>query len=175
MKGAMTKIIEKYSEERINVLYRLLKNVMKKGRPKEFDLRIDDFKVISRTSDPEDLLAHKEFIIPETKNIKVNIYEGSCNRRIQYIFILKEEAPVSPQTLSGTGDNKLEKFDEERNNKYNKEIDQLKKRLAETAGRINGVEENFKNAVLKNAFLEMVVDYLMPWYLNNKAAEKVHK
>ena len=91
---------EVYSANRVNLIYQLLKNEADNGTPKEYDVKVDELKVVSRTNDPERFYSHEEFVLPETRNITINIYDSKSHRCTRYILLLREEEP-SKQELSG--------------------------------------------------------------------------
>ena len=130
----MAIIKEVYSSTRVNLIYQLLKNEAENGVPKEYDIRVDDLKVVSRTSDPERFHGHEEFVLPETRSITINIYDGSSNRCSRYNLLLREEDP-SQQELSGIEKSINAKMLQERKKweyeQLKKEYDDIKEQLTE--------------------------------------------
>jgi hypothetical protein len=96
----MALVKEKYSESGVNRIYQLLKNEAENGIPKDYDIKVDELKVVNRNNNPDRFFEHEEFILPETKIITVNIYDGSSPRCMRYTLLLKDEQP-SKQELSG--------------------------------------------------------------------------
>lgn len=87
----MAIVKEAYSANRINLIYQLLKNEAENKQPKDYDVRIDELKVVSRTADPERFFDHEDFILADTRSVTINIYDGMSNRCTRYNLILKEE------------------------------------------------------------------------------------
>jgi hypothetical protein len=96
----MALVKEKYSESGVNRIYQLLKNEAENGIPKDYDIKVDELKVVNRNNNPDRFFEHEQFLLPETKSITVNIYDGSSPRCIRYTLLLKDEQP-SKQELSG--------------------------------------------------------------------------
>lgn len=126
---------EMYSANRVNLIYQLLKNEADNGTPKEYDVKVDELKVVSRTSDPERFYSHEEFVLPETRNITINIYDSKSHRCTRYILLLREEEP-SKQELSGIEKSINTKMLQERKkweyDQLKKEYDDLKEQLDES-------------------------------------------
>ena len=97
----MAIVKEKYSGARINLLYQLLQSDYEDGRPREYDISVDDLKVVRRTTDPEKFFSHEDFIAEETKYLTITLYEGTSKRNTRYVYYLKEGAEEEKATLSG--------------------------------------------------------------------------
>ena len=78
----------KYSEEKINLIYKMLIKEKEAGNVKEFDITVDLLKVISRTSNLDRFMTYKEFILTDTETIRVNIYDGKSNRCSHHTYTL---------------------------------------------------------------------------------------
>jgi hypothetical protein len=83
----MPLITEKFSQHKVDLIKRYLQREIEKGRPKEFEIIVDDFKVVSRTSDLEEFedyashLQHVQFI---QVIIQTNDYHyATDNRKVQ--------------------------------------------------------------------------------------------
>lgn len=130
----MALVKEMYSANRVNLIYQLLKNEAENGTPKEYDIKVDELRVVSRTNDPERFFSHEEFVLPETKNITINIYDNKSHRCTRYTLLLKEE-PHSSQALSGIEQSIKNKIDEAKNqwdhDQLKKENESLKEELEE--------------------------------------------
>ena len=49
----MSIVKEKYHANRINLLYQMLLNDKEQGQLREYDIKVDDLKVVQRTNDHE--------------------------------------------------------------------------------------------------------------------------
>ena len=97
----MAIVKEKYAGIKINLLYQLLQSDYEDGRPREYDISVDDLKVVRRTTDPEKFFTHEDFVSGETKYITITLYEGTSKRNTRHVYYLKEGAEEEKATLSG--------------------------------------------------------------------------
>lgn len=139
---------EKYSSNRINMLHQILVNDHEQGYPRDFDIKVDELKVVQRTNDPERFFLHEEFVQPGTACITINIYDGSSRRCTKYQLYFGE-IQNNGMTLSGIENTIQEKIGAERKSW---EFDQLKKdkeeqakQLAEAEEYIEQLEESLSN------------------------------
>lgn len=127
-------IKEKYSVNGINRIYQLLKNEADNGTAKEYDIRVDALKVVSRNNDPDRFFDHETFLLPNSKHITVNIYDGSSPRCMKYMLLLSEEAAGSEE-LSGIEKTINAKMQQERKiweyDRQKQELAQLRQELAD--------------------------------------------
>lgn len=133
----MAIINEKYSTSRINMIYQMLRNEAEQGQPKEYDISVDELKVISRSNDPERFFQHEDFVQPETRNITICLYDGSSRRCTRYVLLMKEE-PVAKNALDGIEHTINEKLQQERRQW---EYEQLRTENQELKQQIEDAEE----------------------------------
>lgn len=134
----MSVIKDKYSDTKINLIYQMLLGEKEAGNPKEYDIRIDELKVVSRTNDPERFFAHEDFIQENTRNVTVCLYDGASRRCTRYILLLTDEEPSKQQALAGIERTISEKIVLERD-KW--EFEQLKKEYERQAEQLREAEE----------------------------------
>jgi hypothetical protein len=91
---------EMYSVSGINRIYQLLKNEAASGCPKDYDIKVDAMKVVSRNNDLERFFEHEQFLVASSKSIIVNIYDGTSPRCMKYTLLLEPERSTE-QELSG--------------------------------------------------------------------------
>ncbi len=135
----MAIIKEAYSANRINLIYQLLKNEAENKQPKDYDVRIDELKVVSRTADPERFFDHEDFILADTKSVTINIYDGMSNRCTRYNLLLKDEP--AKDGLAGIEQAVTTQIAQERS-KW--EYEQLKKDYEEKVQELEEAEEYHK-------------------------------
>lgn len=133
----MSIVKEKYSSNRINMLHQILVNDHEQGYPRDFDIKVDELKVVQRTNDPERFFLHEEFVQPETDCITINIYDGSSRRCTKYQLYFGE-VQNNGVTLSGIENTIQEKIGVERKNW---EYDQLRKEKEEQSKQLTEAEE----------------------------------
>lgn len=97
----MAIVKEKYSAQKINLLFQLLQGDYDEGNPREYDISVDDLKVVRRTTDPNRFFSHEDFINEETKFITISLYEGLSKRNTRYVYSLTGINEEDKSTLSG--------------------------------------------------------------------------
>ncbi len=97
----MPLVEEKYDQGKVDSLKRYLQREADKGRPRDYEVVIDGFKVLSRTDNIEEFEDFEQEIKDTTRNISILIYDGkSTNRNTRYSFLLHGDNSLP---LSGTG------------------------------------------------------------------------
>jgi len=151
----MAIVKEKYSGARINLLYQLLQSDFEDGRPREYDISVDDLKVVRRTTDPEKFFSHEDFITEETKYLTITLYEGSSKRNTRYVYYLKEGAEEEKATLSGIEQTMNDKMQQQRRQwdfeLLQKENEDLKGELEEQEEYIEKLEASLQEEKAKKA------------------------
>lgn len=130
----MALVKEMYSANGIDRIYQLLKNEADKGTAKEYDIKVDAFKVVSRNNDPERFFEHEAFLMANSRNITVNIYDGSSPRCTRYMLLLCAEEP-GKEELSGIEKTVHARMQQERKSweydRQKQEIAQLRQELTD--------------------------------------------
>jgi hypothetical protein len=133
----MAIVNQKYNGAKINLLHQVLQADAEEGRPREYDIIVDDLKVVRRTTDPEKFYLHEDFINSDTKTVVITIYEGTSKRNTRYFFALKEGEEQEKPTLSGIENVMNEKMIQQRKAW---EYEQLQKELEELKGEMDEQE-----------------------------------
>jgi hypothetical protein len=142
----MSIVKEKYSSNRINLLHQMLVNDQEQGNPRDYDIKVDELKVVQRTNDPERFFLHEEFVQPETACITINLYDGNSRRCTKYqLYFGDVQAGNSASTLSGIENTINEKISSERKQweyeQMKKEKDALEQKLGEAEEYADELEE----------------------------------
>lgn len=130
-------IRQKYNPARIQLLHQVLVSSSQQGHPREYDIKVDELKVVQRTSDPEQFFRHEEFLLPDTQTVTITFYEGTSNRNSRHVFMLQEpdSEKESKGGLAGVEQLVEEKINRERQQwkleMLLKENEALKQQLAE--------------------------------------------
>lgn len=144
----MSIVKEKYNANRINLLYQMLLNDKEQGQPREYDIKVDDLKIVQRTNDPERFHMHEEFVQPETKNITINIYDGNSRRCTKYQLWFNEIENNTSPTLAGIENSISEKISSERkqweHEQLKKERETLQQQLTEAEEYIEQLESRLE-------------------------------
>ena len=107
----MSIIREKYTEQRINQLHKLLLNDNERQKPRDYDIKVDDLKVVQRTNDVDSFFKHEEFIDDTTKSVTINLYDGCSRRCTRYQLYFGETLQQNAVTLAGIENAVQEKLD----------------------------------------------------------------
>ncbi len=94
---------EKYEQRKIDNLIQYLRLYRQKEQPIDFEILVDGFKAVRRTSDPEMFSMFENFVTADTQAIEVLLYQGTSNnneKRIFYFGDLPKEKPKE-EALSG--------------------------------------------------------------------------
>ena len=139
----MPLIEEKFDQHKIDSLKRYLQREAEKNRPKDFEIIVDGFKVVSRTESVEEFEDYEQEIKPSTRNLSILIFDGpGTNRNTRYSFTLQgEPAGRSSQAGNGLGeiDQVIAQKLEEREREH--ELSRLREELATAKSQLAEAEE----------------------------------
>ncbi|MBS1779251.1 MAG: hypothetical protein JST70_07990 [Bacteroidetes bacterium] len=139
----MAFVKENYSESRVNMIYELLKKEAENGTPKDYEIKVDELKVVSRNNDPERLYNFEQFVLPESRNVTI-IVHSNLHRSLRYLLLLQEEAPTTEE-LSGVEKTITAKMQQERtkweHTQLKKEHDHTKQQLKECEEYVRQLKE----------------------------------
>lgn len=146
----MSIVNEKYSANRVNMLYQMLVNDTGQGQPRDYEIKVDELKVVQRTNDPERFFQHEEFVQPDTQCITINIYDGGSRRCTKYQLYFGEVKPnKDTPTLSGMENTIKEKIGNERRQweyeQIKKEKEGLEKQLTDSEEYAEGLETQLES------------------------------
>lgn len=159
----MAIVKEKYTAQKINLLFQLLQSDHEDGRPREYDICVDDLKVVRRTTDPEKFFAHEDFINEGTSYITITLYEGTSKRNTRYVYNMKD-GEDEKTTLSGIDQTLNDKINAQRKQwdfeQLQKENEDLKGELEEQNEYIEKLEtmleeEKTKKGSIKDNWSEV--------------------
>jgi len=154
----MAIVKEKYSGQKINLLYQLLQSDYEDGRPREYDISVDDLKVVRRTTDHEKFFTHEDFVSGETKYITITLYEGTSKRNTRHVYYLKEGAEEEKTTLSGIEQTVNEKLLAQRRQwdfeQLQKENEELKEQLDDQEDYIERLERKLEEEKQKKVTIQ---------------------
>ena len=142
---------EKYEQKKIDNLLQYLRLYHEKGQPIDYEILVDGFKSVRRTSDPDMFTMFENFVTADTRSIEILLFTGSSNNNEKRIFYFGEE---QKEGLSGVDVKNI--VDEEVQRKLReKEYDELKgenkilkQHIADLEGEVDELEK-------QNARLEM--------------------
>lgn len=82
---------QKYDPDKIEKLAEHVRIYHESGDPIEYEILIDRFKAVRRTSDPQMFALYENFIGADTKVLEINFYHSNSNTYDKYIFTLEDE------------------------------------------------------------------------------------
>lgn len=147
--------VQTYTPENISRLKKTLVNSAEAGKPQDYEIRVDDMKVVPRTNDVEQFDNYEEFITNDTKKIVVLIYDGTSRRNEKYNYLCKDENKEKPKEkgLSGTEVEKIvsdrleqreQKWKQEQMEKEHKEVKKENQQYKEELGKALEVIKKLK-------------------------------
>lgn len=162
----MSIIKQPYNGAKVGHIRQLLLNNAQAGKPVDYEIRVDDLKVIPRTNDPEQFDDHEEFITEDTGSVLFILYDGTSRRSTRHLFLLKQKTeepkPVEKEPgLSGVEVDKLinDKLREEKRQwqyeQLEKENQQLQKQLEEAETYMEKLENQLLEAQGKRKLSDM--------------------
>jgi len=145
---------EKYDLLKIERLKHYLESAHEKGRPKFYEVFVDNLKAVDKTSDPDSFDEYLVYMGEDTRMVKVLIYTSTeaCPRNDKFLFTLapneKEERPRGE--LSGIEiEEKIHSVVQRERDKMNtellkKEIERLEADLGETEQYVEELEKKLE-------------------------------
>lgn len=110
-----------YEAAKLNALLQIIQSAHNSGQKQDYEVLLDDFKVVPRTSDPEAFNNFSEFINEDTKIVQVFMYRGGSNQKDKYYFHIKGRQ--KEQNLSGIPENTTqEEWEKKQKEKLLREI-----------------------------------------------------
>jgi hypothetical protein len=142
---------EKYEQKKIDNLLQYLRLYHEKGQPIDYEILVDGFKAVRRTSDPDMFTMFENFVTADTRSIEILLFTGSSNNNEKRIFYFGEE---QKEGLSGVEVKNI--VDEEVQRKLReKEYDALKDENKKLQQHIADLESEVDELEKQNARLEM--------------------
>lgn len=142
---------EKYEQKKIDNLLQYLRLYADKGQPIDYEILVDGFKAVRRTSDPDMFTMFENFVTADTRSIEVLLFTGSSNNNEKRIFYFGE---TQKEGLSGMDVKNI--VDEEVQRKLReKEFDTLKDENKKLQQHIADLESEVEELERQNARLEL--------------------
>jgi hypothetical protein len=192
---AIEEIVQSYDPVKLDTIKRLLEREAQGGKPRYYEIYLDNLKVVEKTNDPSKFDTYEDFLYEDVKEIKVQRYtQSEAAPRVisRHIFKLGEEKEESRNgSLNGLGAIEIEqKINSQVTEKVARErerwdSEQVKKELADTKQRLNDAEEyietlqtmaqeakqKVEEAKTKTDFAGIIKD-LLPQFLLKKPSQQ---
>ncbi len=130
----MSVINHTYNSDKIDSLKSVLLSKAQKGKPADYEIRVDGLAVVSRTNEVEQFDDYKEHVRDFTHIVSVLLYEGQSRNNTHHMFIRPTEVKkqwqdINPQEVIN------EKIEHEKkkweNEQLKKEVERLSKKVEE--------------------------------------------
>src|SRR5687768_4973536 len=95
----MARIIEQYNPQKIEIIKRMLEKQSAKGSPMAYEIFVDNFKVVMKTTDLAEFDSYEDVMNNDNKYIRINIYNTPSDNtgHTKYVFELTtEKAEAKP-------------------------------------------------------------------------------
>lgn len=146
---------EVYEPKKLEAVYQNIVARSRTEKPQFYEIRVDDFTVVEKTSDPERFMNYSEFIDVNTKHISVFLYHNNSNSSDKLFFHLQPNQFTHPKGNSGLNgfENPLEQ-EKDLKEKWRKEMhyeqlleenEELKEELENYKQTIERIEEEKDN------------------------------
>src|ERR1700749_1207301 len=161
-KTNMAKVIEEYNPQKIEIVKRLLEKQAEKGSPMAYEIYVDNFKVVMKTTDLAEFDSYEDLMNNDTKYIRINVYNTPTETtgHTKYVFEIpdKKSAQQTVVMEKGLGEvevnNKIketlaverDRWDKEQ---LNKELDRTKLLLQEAEEYIDDLQSQIEKSKLK--------------------------
>jgi len=148
----MAKIIEPYQPQKIEIIRRMLEKQAEKQQPMAYEIFVDNFKVVMKTTDLSEFDSYEDIMNNDTKFIRINIY-NSLNESVsstKYVFEVNDEKKTTTQRgLEGIPDidTKIKESVGAERERWDKE--QLVKELNRTKMELHDAEEYIDQLIEK--------------------------
>ena len=92
-----------YEPKKLEAVYQNLLAKSKTDKPQYYEIRVDDFAVVEKTSDPERFMTYAEFVDANTKHISVFLYHTNSTASDKWFFHLQPNQYTTATGLNGIG------------------------------------------------------------------------
>lgn len=151
----MPLIEEKFDQQKVDFLKRFLQREADKNRPRDYEIKVDGFHIVSRTDNISEFDEYEQEIKDSTRNLSILIYDGpNTNRNTRYSFILNaDNGNRTSTTLNGLGeiDHMIAQKMEEKEREY--ELNRMREKLKDMQTQLTEAEEYAE--LLQNRIKEM--------------------
>jgi hypothetical protein len=139
----MPLIEEKFDQHKVDSIKRFLQREADKERPRDYEIMIDGFRVVSRTSDITEFDDYEQELKGDNRNLSILVFDGpSTNRNTRYSFALQGDTMVrSMPATNGLGEIEQVIADKLAEREREIELQQLKDQLKSTKAQLTESEE----------------------------------
>ncbi len=146
-----TRVLEEYSQQKIEIVRRLLERQSEKGMPMAYEISVDNFKVVMKTTDLSEFDSYEELVNKDTKCVRITTFETTAEDapETKYVFELPDKKAEMQLTISDKGlgeievNNKIKETLAVERERWDK--DQMSKELVTTKHKLEEAEQYIEN------------------------------
>lgn len=112
---------EIYEPKKLDAIYQNLVANNQIGKTQDYEIRVDDFPVVGKNSDPDRFMSYADFITPETKHVTVKLYRSN-GQSDKYFFHLQPTTLQNGQLNGFESANQKTITEDELRNRLSKEL-----------------------------------------------------
>lgn len=171
----MTKTL-RYSTENIQLIFDNLKNIQTQGKARDFEIRIDDFITVQRTSDLSLFHCYQNALKDESNEVSFILYKGNSRKYDKYVLIRKETKIFSPnESTTEYIESRVKQAVEEHKQKLEferlkEENKSQKERIRELKQKVSGLEEKQKGDI--KSLIELAKGFISKPNASGKKGEE---
>lgn len=141
---------EAYEPKKLEAVYQNIVARSKTENPQFYEIRVDDFPVVEKTSDPERFMSYADFVDVNTKYISIFLYYSARNASDKLFFHLQPNQYTQGKGLAGLPAGNTVESESELKEKWRKEMHyeqliventELKEEIEELERTIEHIEE----------------------------------
>lgn len=145
---------ENYEPKKLEAVYQNIVARSKTDNPQFYEIRVDDFPVVEKTSDPERFMTYADFIDANTKYISIFLYYSAKNASDKLFFHLQPNQYTQGKGLAGFPTTSPQESEIDLKEKWRKELHyeqlivenaELKDEIEELERTIEHIEEEKEN------------------------------
>jgi len=151
---------EKYEQKKIDNLLHYLRLYAEKGQPIDYEILVDGFKAVRRTSDPDMFTMFENFVTVDTRSIEVLLFTGSSNnneKRIFYFGELPKEGLSGIDVKSMVDEEVQRKLKEKEYEFLKEENKKLQQHIADLESEVEELEKHASRLELKQSPLNSLL------------------
>jgi hypothetical protein len=93
--------IEKYNEDRIQLIKLNLEHHIAKGNPRLYEIQVDGMKAVSKTTDIDQFDNYEIYLSDATDELKINLFQGNSHKYDGFTFKCNTQNTVATTSLEG--------------------------------------------------------------------------
>ncbi len=155
-----------YSSDSLDMIQLRLRNLKNQGNPRDYEIRIDDFVVVRRTSDLSQFHLFKKSLTQSSNEVSFIIYKGKSRKYDKYV--LERNVNGSPDPNMTSQEYIKHKIAEAlEKDRQGAELSKLKQKTKSQKAKISMLKDRVKELESKNkgdltALLQLASGYLSP-------------